>query len=158
MASRLSDRAILFGKVAAAIVYGWGLALVSVILSVIAINLAYGQGKFLFYPLDLALIGVLLSLLASGLSATAGVLVSLRAASARQAQQIMSAAMMVLLFIPLLGLQALPAGLRTQLVSMLGGASFNQLAVGAALVITLVDVALLLACMARFQRAKLILD
>lgn len=158
LASRLSDRAILFGKVAAAVVYGWGLALVSVALSVIVVNLAYGQGRFLFYPLDVAGLGVVLSLLASGLSATAGVLISLRASSARQAAQIMSATIMVLLFVPVFALQALPADIRTQLAFSLSSTSFDQVAIGGALVLAIIDGLLLLASLARFQRAKLILD
>ncbi len=158
LASRLSDRAILFGKIAAAIFYGWGLALVSVLLSVTTINIAYGQGQFLFYPLDVAGLGAVLSLLASGLSATAGVLISLRASSARQAAQIMSATIMLLLFIPLLTLQALPGDTRAQLASSLSQASFDQTAIGGALALAVIDGLLLLASLARFQRAKLILD
>jgi ABC-2 type transport system permease protein len=158
LASRLSDRAILLGKVAAAVAYGWGLSLVSVLLSVLMINLAYGQGQFLFYPLDVAALGCVLSFLAAGLSATAGVLISLRAASARQAAQIMSATIMVLLFIPLLAVQALPAGVQSQLAANLAAARFDQVAIWAAVVLAILDGLLLLAGLARFQRARLILD
>ncbi len=158
LASRLSDRAILFGKVAAAVTYGWGLSLLSVLLSVAAINLAYNNGHFQFYPLNVAVLGVLLSLLASGLSATAGVLISLRSSSARQAAQIMSVTIMLLLFVPVFGLQALPAGTRAQLTFLVSNTSFNQVAIGAAVVLAILDGLLLLAGLARFQRAKLILD
>ena len=158
LASRLSDRAILFGKVAAAVVYGWGLSLLSVVLSVVAINLVYGRGQFLFYPLDVAALGVILSLLASGLSATAGVLISLRASSARQAAQIMSVAIMMLLFVPVLGIQALPPAIRDQLGNALNNSRFDDVAIGAIVLLAVVDGLLLLASLARFQRAKLILD
>ncbi len=158
LASRLSDRAILFGKVAAAVAYGWGLSLVSVLLSVIVINIAYGQGQFLFYPPDVAVLGVVASLLASGLSATAGVLISLRAASARQAAQIMSTTIMVLLFVPLLAAQALPANIRTLLADSFSQSSFDRVAIGAIVALAVIDGLLLLASLARFQRAKLILD
>jgi ABC-2 type transport system permease protein len=158
LASRLSDRAILFGKVAAAVAYGWGLSLLSVAVSVVAINIVYSRGQLLFYPLNVAVLGVILSLLASGLSATAGVLISLRASSARQAAQIMSVAIMVMLFVPVLGLQALPGDARAQLANALNNTSFNQIAIGAVVVLAVVDGLLLLAGLARFQRAKLILD
>ena len=158
LASRLSDRAILFGKVAAAVAYGWGLSLVSVLVSVVAINIVYSRGQILFYPLSVAVLGTILSLLASGLSATAGVLISLRASSARQAAQVMSIAIMVLLFVPVLGLQALPGQTRAQLANMLNDISFDQVALAAILVMAVVDSLLLLAGIARFQRAKLILD
>jgi len=158
LASRLSDRAILGGKVAAAIVYGWGLSLVSVAVSVIAINIVYARGEFLFYPLDVVTLGVMLSLLASGLSATAGVLISLRASSARQAAQVMSIAIMLLLFVPVFGLQALPAPVRVQIANAVNNSSFDQVAIGAAVFLIIVDGVLLLLSLARFQRAKLILD
>jgi len=158
LASRLSDRAILFGKVAAAVVYGWGISLVSVLISVVAINIVYSHGHLLLYPLNVAMLGVVLSLLASGLSATAGVLISLRASSARQAAQVMSIAIMVMLFVPVLALQALPGETRAQLGNLLSNTSFNQVALGAILLLAVVDGLLLLAGMARFQRAKLILD
>jgi ABC-2 type transport system permease protein len=158
LASRLSDRAILFGKVAAAVVYGWGLSLLSVAVSVIAINIVYSRGQILFYAPDVAALGVVLSLLASGLSATAGVLISLRASSARQAAQIMSVAIMVLLFVPVLGLQALPPDARVLIANALNNSRFDDVAIGASVVLVVVDGLLLLASLARFQRAKLILD
>ena len=158
LASRLSDRAILFGKVAAAVAYGWSLSLLSVAVSVAAVNIVYARGHFLFYPLDVAGLGILLSLLASGLSATAGVLISLRASSARQAAQIMSVAIMLLLFVPVFGIQALPAPVQAQIANTLNNASFDKVAIGAAVVLAVADGGLLLAALARFQRAKLILD
>ena len=97
-------------------------------------------------------------MLASGLSATAGVLISLRASSARQAAQIMSIAIMVLLFVPVLGLQALPASTRVLLTNALNNTRFDDLAIGAVVVLIILDGLLLLAGLARFQRAKLILD
>jgi ABC-2 type transport system permease protein len=158
LASRLSDRAILFGKVAAAVVYGWGISMVSVAVSVLAINLVYGKGQFQFYPLNVAILGTVLSLLASGLSATAGVLISLRASSARQAAQIMSVAMMVLLFVPVLGIQALPPDTRAQIMNIVSNSSFDNIGIAAVVGLIILDGLLLLAGLARFQRAKLILD
>jgi ABC-2 type transport system permease protein len=158
LASRLSDRAILFGKVAAAVAYGWGLSLATAVISALVVNLVYSGGHLMFYPLPMAALGVIWGLLASGLSATAGVLISLRASSARQAAQIMSVAIMVLLFVPLLVLPALPAQTRAQLGALLNNASFTQVALGFMVVLAIVDGLLLLAGMARFQRSKLILD
>jgi ABC-2 type transport system permease protein len=158
LASRLSDRDIFFGKVAAAIAYGWGLGLLSIAIGLITVNVAYARGHMLLYPLNLAYGGVALSLLASGLSATAGTLISLRASTARQAAQTTSIAIMLLLFIPVFGVQALPAQVRAQMAQVLSGIGIGQLVLGAAGVLALVDALLLLVGMARFKRAKLILD
>ena len=100
LASRLSDRAILFGKIAAAISYGWGLTMVCLLIGVITLNVANWDGQILFYPWQIFLGIVLISLLIAGLASGLGVLISLRASTVRQAQQTFSIAFM-LLFAPL---------------------------------------------------------
>jgi ABC-2 type transport system permease protein len=154
LASRLSDRAILFGKLAAAIAYGTGITWLSVLVGLITVNVAHGQGHLLLFsaPLGLGIAG--LSLLGAALSACGGVLVSLRATSARQAQLTLTIAMMVLLFGLILGLEALPASV----VTGLAAAGEVQVIVIAGLVLIALDAVLLLLAMARFQRARLILD
>lgn len=78
MASPLPDRAILLGKVGAAVIYGWGLMLVTIITSIAAINIVYAHEQLLLYKPMLLLSGALLSLLTSILAASFGVLISLR--------------------------------------------------------------------------------
>ena len=51
--------------------------------------------------------GLGLSLLASGLASSAGVLVSLRAPTVRQATQTMSVILLLLVFVPILAVQAI---------------------------------------------------
>ena len=65
---------------------------------------------------------------------------------------------MVLLFVPVLGLQALPDSTRVLLTNALNNTRFDDLAIGAVVVLIVLDGLLLLAGLARFQRAKLILD
>lgn len=158
LASRLSDQSILFGKVLAAILYGWGLAMISVVLGVITVNVAFWEGAVRLYPLDFVLAGLLLGLLGAGLSATAGVLVSLRSGSVRQAAQTMSLAIMILLFVPVFGVQALPAETQARLFAALQGMRLSQILLIIAGVLLVLDLGLLGAAMARFQRARLILD
>ena len=158
LASRLSDRAILLGKVGGAMAYGWGLTLAALLLGLVTINVAYGREGLLLYPIDIAAAGLALSFLGSGLSATVGVLISLRASSARQAAQTMGLAIMALVLLPTLGLQALPAAWKASAAQMLLGASVNQLALGAVVILLILDGLFLAAALLRFQRAKLILD
>jgi ABC-2 type transport system permease protein len=155
LASPLSDRAILLGKVAAATLYGWGMALLSAAAGVVTANLADWQGRWLFYPVDQAVLAVVLSLLAAGLSAMAGVLVSLRASGARQAGQLMGTAIMVLLFIPILAAQAVPA---SSPASGGSGGGFDSLALGAAVVLAVADGILLAVCLAHFRRGRVSLE
>jgi ABC-2 type transport system permease protein len=50
LASRLSNRAILLGKISATIAYGWGLTLASVLMGLITTNLFHGQEAILYPP------------------------------------------------------------------------------------------------------------
>ena len=157
LASRLSDRAILFGKILAGIVYGWGLTILSILLSLVTVNIAFGQGSLLLYPADIAagIIGIsfLISAMASGL----GVLVSLRASTVRQAQQTFSIAFF-LLFIPLFLLPLLPREWQVRLAEIMTGANIGPLIIGLIVFIVAIDFLLIFMAMARFKRSKLILD
>lgn len=157
LASRLSDRAILFGKVGAAVGYGWGLTLISLLVGLVTVNLVHGGGELLLYPPAIGLGIVGFSLLTAGLAAGAGVLVSLRASTVRQAQQTLSLAIMLLLFVPGFGAQALPAEWRAHLVQALMAADVMKIVLIVVAVLTVLDIGLLLVAIARFQRARLIL-
>jgi ABC-2 type transport system permease protein len=158
LASRLSDQAILFGKVGAAVGYAWGVALISLALGLVTVNLVHGRGELLLYPANVGLLAIALSLLVSTLAASAGVLISLRAATVRQAQQTMSIVMLALVFLPILGTQALPPDLQRRLFEGLASASIGQIMLVAMLALAALDIGVLLAAKARFQRARLILD
>jgi ABC-2 type transport system permease protein len=90
--------------------------------------------------------------------AGAGALVSLRAASVRQAQQPLSLTVMLLLFIPVFGIQALPATWQARLMEAVASIEVGQALGVVGGVLVLMDVALVVAAMARFQRMRLILD
>jgi ABC-2 type transport system permease protein len=159
LASRLSDQAILFGKITAAIGYGWGLTLVSLLLGLITTNIANWQGQIIIYPPRILLgilgISLLISLFASGL----GVLISLRASTVRQAQQTFSIVFM-LLFVPFFAIPYLPDSWKGRLLEVGMAASSNLTGVifVAMLILLLIDIGLMAAASARFKRARLILD
>jgi len=157
LASRLSDRAILFGKIGAAVGYGVGITWLSLLLGLVTVNLVYGQDRLLLYPLTVGLGIVGLSLLSAGLAASAGVLVSLRAATVRQAQQTLNIAIMLLFFVPIFGVQALPMEWRVRLFEAFV-MNVTLVVVIAVVILAMLNVGLLLAAMARFRRAQLILD
>ena len=157
LASRLSDRAILFGKIAASVLYGWGLTIFSVLLSIITVNVAYWSGRLLFYPLPI-LGGILgLSFLVSLLAAALGVLFSLRAATVRQAQQTFNF-IFLLMFIPIFVFPQLPADIQNSVINFLTRASASSLGLIVAGFLLVLDLILVLLAMSRFQRSKLILD
>lgn len=158
LASRLSDRAILSGKIAAAVGYGWGLTLFSLVLGIITINAAYWSGTLLFFSTVLCFGIFLWSFLAAAMTACIGVLISLRASTVRQAQQVMSVAIMLLLFVPIFGIKALPISWRDSMKETFSLLSLSEvvfLVTGLLLLLTLLFYFL---AARKFKRARLILD
>ncbi len=158
LASRLSDTSILLGKIAGAVGYGWGLSLAGLILSLITVNVAAGGKEFLMFAPEMAAATLLLSLLGAALSASAGVLVSLRASTVKQAHQTMSLALMIVIFGVGFGVRALPAQWQQALVQLVTGSNLVKTEMIAGLVLATADAALILAAKARFRRARLVLD
>ncbi len=158
LASRLSDTSILFGKLAAAIGYGWGLALTGIVLNVITVNVTVLGHGFVMFPAHTFAAMVLLSLLGAALTSGAGVLTSLRAGSVRQAQQTLSIAVMLVFFGCGFGLSMVPHGMQRAFVRFITGGGVLSIDVVAVAVLAAADAALILAAMARFRRTRLILD
>jgi len=156
LSSRLPDRAILLGKMITPVVVGWGTALLCALLSLVMVNVAHGQGRFLFYTPTIALGILALSFLTATIMAGAGVLTSLRAATMQEAAQ----KLLTLIIVPAMAAQVVPLLFRAQLTSWLKEVKVNgvQLLAIIVVVMAVIDVGLLLAAMARFQRARLILD
>lgn len=157
LATRLSDRAILFGKLLAALAYGFTLTWAILLVSLVTVNVAVrGTGLLLFTPW-MAVAGLVFSILVSGLSASIGVLVSLRANSVRQAQQWMSFGMLVL-FLPLMFVQFIPRTWLESFGNALITADPIQIGIWAAFALLVLESVLLLIALRLFQRSKLILD
>ncbi|HLB47564.1 MAG TPA: ABC transporter permease subunit [Anaerolineales bacterium] len=158
LASRLPDRAILFGKIGAVMAYAVGLTVVIVAISVLSVNVAYWGGPILLLPTPFVLAGLMMALLISSFAAAVGILISLRASTVRQAQQILGFIMLFVFFLPFLALQWLPGESRAALLKAVGSADLAQITLMAVVVFVVLDVGLVGALMARFQRTRLILD
>ena len=161
LASRLPDRAVLFGKVAVAVGYAWGITLMVLLMSLVMVNVAHWDGQVLLFTPTMALANVALSLLLASLVAGLGILISLRAATVQAAQQNLMAAtlfpVVLLQMIPLLLLNVVPDG-RARLRELVAAANPTQILLIVLAVLLVIDLGLLMATMARFRRARLILD
>jgi ABC-2 type transport system permease protein len=159
LATRLSDRAILLGKIAASIAYGWVISMLCVVAGTITVNVTNWQGHVLLYH-DWAswLVLLLGPPLTAGAVATAGVLVSLHAATVRQAQQTLMVGSLVVFLGAIFGSTRVPTAWKDWFSGILVAWSPAELVLAAAGVVLIIDLALLLAGMVRFQRARLILD
>jgi len=154
LASRLPDRAILLGKLAVSIAFGWGMTLFALLVSLVAVNVANWDGHLLLYSPTSGLSAAGLSLLLTIVIAGAGVLISLRSARAQEARQLLTIAIMV------------PGVVAGFVVSAVLGKSngppadlnFAKVALIMGAVLAAIGAALIAIAMARFRRARLILD
>jgi ABC-2 type transport system permease protein len=155
LSSRLSDSSILFGKIAASVAYGWGLAMASLIVGLITVNVASGDAGFLFFSSTTLTGTLLLSLLSALLASAGGVLVSLRAKTVRQAQQTLALAMVAMAVAPLFIALAVPGNLKESLSAWADRAGTFELMLAGLAVLVVIDVVLIVAAKERFQRSKL---
>jgi len=158
LATRLSDSAILIGKVSAAVLYGLTFTLANIGVGYLVLTLRYAGHAFIEPPLAHIALIVLLVILACAALAGVGVFISLRAATVRQAQQTLGIIMMVLLMGPFLFIQMLGADARLSLTARLATIGTNRIVGWALLVLGTAAVLLNAMALARFKRGKLVLD
>jgi ABC-2 type transport system permease protein len=161
LASRLPDRAILFGKIAVAVAYGWGVTLLALFVGMVIVNIAHWEGAVTLYAPTVALANVAVSLLLACLMASLGVLISLRSATVQGATQFLMVLLMIPAFVLQIGaaivLETDPDWL-TGLKDALSGISGLHAALIGIAVLIVIDLGLLRLAMGRFQRSRLILD
>ena len=159
LASRLSDRAILFGKLATSVLFGWGAMVMVLALSLVTVNVAHWSGQLLFYKPTILVADLSISFLVAVLTASLGVLFSLRSSTVQQAQQTLMAVLLLPAMLLQLGAAMLLGsdGGRARLRELLSTLSLGQVVLIVAAVLIVADVAALMAAMARFKRARLIL-
>ena len=150
----MPDHAILLGKVGTLVGYGWGMNFSQLLLGWLAINIVHWQGHLVFYPFDLLLLTFALGLVVNILAASAGVLVSLRSATARQAQQILTVGGLVAMFGITFGLLELTNSLLPSLGIVLRMTQLVALLLG---LLTGIDSIVLSLALVRFQRSRLML-
>jgi ABC-2 type transport system permease protein len=157
LASRLTEADILLGKLGTSVAYAFGGAVVVQVLQTLVWSAR--AGALVAPPADLALAGTLLALSIALVAASAGVLVSLRAQTVRQAQQVLGFAFagVYILGVLLFSLDSL-ASLRTSLFRFLATNSPAAITFAAAGALLVLAALLLAACRAAFQRQKLLLD
>jgi ABC-2 type transport system permease protein len=144
LASRLPDRAIVLGKVGAVAAYGWLITMLCWFAGWVVVSVAFGAAAP--GPLFVLAWPLLLSGLAACFVALIGVLISLRAQSVRQAQQLMSVAM--------LGSLLLVGSLTAELLSLGMGDEARAVLATIAVVMALLDGTLLALLLIRPQRSE----
>jgi ABC-2 type transport system permease protein len=154
LASRLPDRAILFGKLAVSVAFAWGVTLIVLLLSLVTVNITHGAGELLLFAPTIALAAPTLSLLLGLLCAGSGVIVSMRSATVQEAAQIL----MAIFLVPPMILQVVLLLFFDQIVDVLRGLNGEQTFLVVALVLIVLNTLVFAAALARFRRARLSLD
>lgn len=158
LATPLSETAIMAGKIIATMCYGITLCLCGVAVSLVSVNITSDTGRLLLFTPTVLLAGFTTSLLAALTAASAGTLVSLRASSTRQAQQMLGFAMMLLIVIVVMSRYLIPATVLQSIVSTFEGVSLAGVAWSIAGGVVLFDIALLTIARMRFKRSNMMLD
>jgi ABC-2 type transport system permease protein len=163
LASRLSDSSILYGKVAAAVAFAYGMLLLVSAMSIVTVNVAVADRQgLLLWPGGETFGVVVLGLLLTVLCATIGVMVSLRSETVRQANLRLSMGLIV--FFPVVGFllggawTLLPPEIQLTILSAVELWQPAQVLAVIALLLVLIDAALLRVASRLFVRSRLILD
>ena len=154
LASRLPDRAIFLGKLAVSISLGFVMMLAVLLLALLTANIVHWDGQVQFYSPTILLLDLAFGLVLATLIASAGVLISLRASTVQEAQQLLGVVVMV----PPMFLGLIALILLDQIGDLLEGLEAYQVILVVMAVLLAACLALLAAAMARFRRARLIVD
>jgi len=158
LASRLSDRAILFGKMLASILYSWSLTLVSLLIGVLTVNAAHPENGIRFYSLGVFLGTLGVSWMAGTLMAAVGVLVSLKSPNVRNAYQKLTLTFLMLWAIPGLAPRILPSELLAQVNTFVAGLDMRGLIMVILLILVILDLFFIFLATRRFRRNQLITE
>jgi ABC-2 type transport system permease protein len=158
LASRLSDKAILLGKMFSAIGYSIIISLLIVFLGLVTVNLAYSRGELLFFPLSFAFVGAVMCFLSAFMMSTIGALVSLKSPTVRQAHQTLSFGLIALWFVPIILIKLLPENVVKPFINRLNTVEPVLVTLAFLGGFFILDAVLMAVVMARFKRTRLILD
>jgi len=156
LASRLPDRAILFGKLLASVFYSLGLTFAIIMIGIVTLNIRYFGEGFIFFNTVYFAAGTAIGLLGTTLISAAGILVSLRARTVRQAQQALSFVVVILGMSPGLFFGIVPVHIRARIADALRAVDGTTACVAGLVLLALVDCVLVAAAMKRFTRDRLI--
>jgi ABC-2 type transport system permease protein len=154
LSTRLPDKAILFGKLGAIVVYAFALTVVAIAIGLVTVNIAHAEARpMLIAP---SLLGGTLaeSVLTATFIGGLGLLISLNAATVRQAQQRVSLVLFVPILIPAI-VSKLPPSISAPIRDLLTSGRLTPIQLGL-LVLVVLDAVVLYISTLRFRRARLV--
>ena len=162
LASRLSDRAILLGKIFAIVSFEWVVTQLVFVVALIPVNIMHGQGQLLLYTPQVAFSGMLLSFLVSTLMSNIGIMISLRSPTVKQAQQKLGISVFIIAYmVPMAGVYALryvPKETRDALLQPILTGDIGLAALLASILLVFLSIGSFAITKAHFQRTRLIFN
>ena len=128
----------------------------------ITVNITQYEDKLLMFPAKIVFFSTIIGILLAFLMSSVGVLVSMRAATVRQAHQTLSIGMIIFIF----GMMALikfiekfiPHTVKNILSGIIESLGARQITIIGLGIFVVIDIILIAAAMARFKRTRMILD
>ncbi len=164
LTTALSDTAILFGKIIAAVAYGYGMLVAVMVTSLLTVNVihAASEGRLLLFSpwvtASVLVIGLLVTLFVAAL----GVMISINAKTVRQAGQTLSLGILAVIWIPgvLLGYvyRTLPTTQQVALWEWATTLDGRLVALWTAGILLVLDALFVALAARRFKRNRLSLD
>lgn len=161
LSSRLSDQAILLGKLLVSVFIGWMGTLLVFAVSLVVLNVSHADGQIIFYRPAVFLAQLALSLVMSLLVAGLGVLFSMHSPTVQIAQQNLFTALMVPMMliglIPMAFIMFNPMPNKLEFLrTLMANLNADQVVWVVIGVLTLIDAGLLLIGLSRFKRHLLV--
>lgn len=164
LTTALPDTAILYGKIVAAVGYGYGMLVAVMVVSLITVNAAFGArvGRVLLFETFVSASVLVIGLLVTLFIASIGVMISLKAKTVRQAGQTLSLGILAVLWMPGLVLgyvfRVLPEPQQVALLEWAAQLDGRVAMLALAVLLIILDAVFLTAATRRFKRSCLVLD
>jgi ABC-2 type transport system permease protein len=154
LASRLSDRSILLGKIAALTLYGWVGGLIGAVLQLVVVNVTTSGGPYLYSG---AIAGgiVLGSLLLSMVIVAVGNLISQRSPTVQQAQQTLTLCFFAIAIVPIVITRFLTGKQTVQFIKWLTQTDPTTLLLLGVAILVAIDVIAIGFALVRFRRSAI---
>jgi ABC-2 type transport system permease protein len=157
LASRLSDRAILLGKIFSAVIYGMGATIMFLAMGLAVVNVAFWDGHVMMFEPDILMLVLLAALTIYLLLAVMGILISIKAPTVRVGNDALIGGLIAVAAAIFILYSILPEGWKAGIAIMAFSAGKTNLEIALAIALVAVCLAGLYVAARLFRRSELFL-
>jgi len=152
LASRLSDKGIVLGKILFAVSYATCITILLLMLNVVALNVEYYKGTFLIFSFKSALILAAINFFSAFFTALVGIAITIGAKTVKQGQLTLTITLLALVLLPTILLRILPNGFRNTISHYYTSISSETIFLLASLGLVIIDLLILKMIFYRFKK------